>query len=74
MDPATTLPTPHIESEPDWYKPLGITLAISSGVFIGSSFIFKKKGLLDTISKHGQNIGAGHKYLESPMWWTGMIL
>ncbi|KAJ3326955.1 hypothetical protein HDU76_012481 [Blyttiomyces sp. JEL0837] len=60
-------------SEPEWYKAAGISLALSSGLFIGSSFIFKKKGLLDTKATHGE-VGSGHDYLKSPMWWTGMIL
>ncbi|ORY53913.1 DUF803-domain-containing protein [Rhizoclosmatium globosum] len=64
--------TPH-DAEPTWYKYVGITLALTSGLFIGSSFIFKKRGLLDTKAKHGE-LGDGHAYLKSPMWWTGMIL
>ncbi|KAI8847189.1 magnesium transporter NIPA-domain-containing protein [Chytridium lagenaria] len=59
--------------DPHWYKPVGIFLALASGFFIGSSFIFKKRGLLDSQAKHGE-IGAGHSYLSSPLWWTGMIL
>ncbi|KAJ3176567.1 hypothetical protein HK101_010396 [Irineochytrium annulatum] len=59
--------------EPGWYKPCGITLALVSGVFIGTSFIFKKKGLLDAKAKHGE-LGAGHAYLSSPLWWIGMVL
>lgn len=58
---------------PDWYKALGVTLALTSGLFIGSSFIFKKKGLLDT-NALGHEPAKGHAYLKSPMWWTGMIL
>ncbi|KAI9330886.1 magnesium transporter [Obelidium mucronatum] len=58
---------------PGWYHYVGITLALTSGLFIGSSFIFKKKGLLDTKKDHGE-LGDGHQYLNSPMWWTGMIL
>ncbi|KAJ3065974.1 hypothetical protein HDU98_010686 [Podochytrium sp. JEL0797] len=60
-------------AEPDWYKYAGVSLALSSGLFIGCAFIFKKKGLIDTKSLHGE-LGNGHQYLNSPMWWTGMIL
>ena len=35
------------------YKGIGVGLAIASGVFIGSSFVFKKKGLLESIQKSG---------------------
>ncbi|KAI8611836.1 magnesium transporter [Chytriomyces sp. MP71] len=59
--------------QPHWYKAVGITLALLSGLFIGSSFILKKRGLLDTKSIHGE-LGDGHNYLKSPMWWSGMIL
>ncbi|KAJ3072660.1 hypothetical protein HDU98_003183 [Podochytrium sp. JEL0797] len=60
-------------SEPDWHKPVGISLALLSGVFIGSSFILKKKGLLDAKKKHGE-IGSGHAYMSSPLWWVGLAL
>lgn len=53
---------------------IGVVLAILSGVFIGSSFVFKKKGLLSMQSKPGFVAGEGHAYLRSPMWWTGMSL
>lgn len=47
-------------------------LAIGSGALIGSSFVFKKKGLLS--SQKGHVAGEGVAYLKSPMWWTGMII
>ena len=53
---------------------IGVVLAILSGVFIGSSFVFKKKGLLSMQNKPGFVAGEGHAYLRSPMWWTGMSL
>ncbi|KAI8991468.1 magnesium transporter NIPA-domain-containing protein [Mycotypha africana] len=56
------------------YKIIGVSLAIASGVFIGSSFVFKKKGLLQSTEKSGRNAGEGYGYLKSTMWWTGMIL
>lgn len=42
---------------------VGVVLAIGSGVLIGSSFVFKKKGLLS--SQKGQVAGEGVAYLKS---------
>ena len=42
---------------------VGILLAIGSGVLIGSSFVFKKKGLLS--SQKGKVAGEGLDYLKS---------
>ncbi|RUS17407.1 hypothetical protein BC937DRAFT_90010 [Endogone sp. FLAS-F59071] len=67
---STATPT---ETAQTLYKLIGISLAIASGVFIGSSFVFKKKGLMDSTKKTGV-AGEGHYYLKSGMWWTGMIL
>ncbi|KAJ8456467.1 hypothetical protein ONZ51_g12107 [Trametes cubensis] len=58
--------------QPPQYRAVGVALAIGSGVLIGSSFVFKKKGLL--ASQKGQVAGEGVAYLKSPMWWTGMII
>ncbi|CAG8618239.1 18860_t:CDS:2 [Gigaspora margarita] len=55
------------------FKTVGIILALSSGVFIGTSFVFKKKGLLEA-QKEGAIAGQGHAYLSNGLWWTGMIL
>ncbi|CAN1835263.1 Probable magnesium transporter NIPA2 [Linum perenne] len=44
----------------------GLILAVSSSIFIGSSFIVKKKGL----KKAGLG---GYSYLYQPWWWAGMI-
>lgn len=57
---------------PSSLKVVGIILAITSGVLIGSSFVFKKKGLLR--SQAGRTAGEGVAYLKSPLWWTGMIM
>lgn len=59
-------------SQPSQYRPVGIALAVSSGMLIGSSFVFKKKGLLS--SQKGKVAGEGLAYLKSPMWWTGMTI
>lgn len=47
---------------------------MASGVFIGSSFVFKKKGLLAAQRKYETTAGESHAYLKSAMWWTGMII
>lgn len=57
---------------PKEYRPIGIILAVGSGVLIGSSFVFKKKGLLS--SQKGKVAGEGLDYLKSVMWWTGMTI
>ncbi|KIJ18516.1 hypothetical protein PAXINDRAFT_175150 [Paxillus involutus ATCC 200175] len=57
---------------PSSLKVVGIILAITSGVLIGSSFVFKKKGLIR--SQAGHAAGEGVAYLKSLLWWTGMIM
>ncbi|CAO3599136.1 unnamed protein product [Absidia cylindrospora] len=44
------------------------------GLLIGSSFVFKKRGLLQSTEKAGGVAGEGYHYLRSVMWWSGMIL
>ncbi|OAV96712.1 hypothetical protein PTTG_02907 [Puccinia triticina 1-1 BBBD Race 1] len=64
-------------SSPAYYKIIGIVLALVSGLFIGSSFVFKKKGLLvsqQKVLEKGGEAGESHAYLKSPMWWSGMSL
>ncbi|KAJ7162279.1 magnesium transporter NIPA-domain-containing protein [Mycena filopes] len=53
-------------------KIVGIILAITSGLLIGSSFVFKKKGLLS--AQAGHTAGEGVAYLKSPLWWIGMSM
>jgi drug/metabolite transporter (DMT)-like permease len=55
------------------FRAVGISLALASGLFIGSSFIFKKKGLLQETNS-GAVAGQGHSYLSNKLWWLGMIL
>ncbi|KAG8912876.1 hypothetical protein FRC00_003580, partial [Tulasnella sp. 408] len=57
---------------PSNYRIVGIILAIGSGILIGSSFVFKKKGLI--ASQRGGEAGVGVAYLKSTLWWTGMIM
>jgi magnesium transporter len=61
-------------SQPPVYKVIGITLAITSGVFIGTSFVLKKKGLLKANAKYNEEAGEGYGYLKNAWWWTGMTL
>ncbi|KAJ6261150.1 hypothetical protein Dda_3816 [Drechslerella dactyloides] len=58
----------------DQYKAVGVTLAVASGVFIGVSYVLKKKGLLQSNLKEGAKPGEGVGYLKNAWWWTGMIL
>ncbi|KAK6355038.1 hypothetical protein TWF696_004164 [Orbilia brochopaga] len=64
---------PH-DARPPAYKAVGVTLAVASGVFIGVSYVLKKKGLLQSNIKEGAKPGEGVGYLKNAWWWTGMIL
>lgn len=55
---------------PTSYKIVGILLALASGLFIGSSFVIKKVGLLRAQKKvlaKGGEAGESHEYLKNPM-------
>ena len=56
--PNVTEPLEHVVSDEDlasfW---IGFTLAVVSNVFIGSSFIFKKLGLVKIAKKQGNRAG-----------------
>ncbi|XDA77518.1 hypothetical protein R6Z07M_007616 [Ovis aries] len=53
---------------------IGLVLAISSSIFIGSSFILKKKGLLQLAKKGVTRAGqGGHSYLKEWLWWAGLL-
>ncbi|KAL2937184.1 putative magnesium transporter NIPA6 [Bienertia sinuspersici] len=50
----------------------GLVLAVGSSVFIGTSFILKKKGLR-LAAANGTRAGyGGYTYLLEPLWWAGM--
>lgn len=50
----------------------GVTLALASSVFIGVSFIIKKKGLIRS-RRSGSSAGnGGYGYLQEPLWWVGL--
>lgn len=53
-------------------KYIGLGLAISSSLAIGTSFIITKKGLMAAQDQHGFE-GDGYQYLKNPLWWAGMI-
>ncbi|KAK6361438.1 hypothetical protein TWF730_005166 [Orbilia blumenaviensis] len=63
-----------VNSRPPAYKAVGVALAIASGVFIGVSYVLKKKGLLQANLKDNAKPGEGVGYLKNAWWWTGMIL
>ncbi|KAH9751133.1 putative magnesium transporter [Citrus sinensis] len=51
----------------------GLILALSSSIFIGSSFIVKKKGLKKAGASGVRAGFGGYSYLYEPLWWVGMI-
>lgn len=71
---STTTDSTTTKERPPVYKAIGISLAISSGVFIGTSFVLKKTGLLKANVKYNEEAGEGYGYLKNAYWWTGMTL
>ncbi|KAI0694522.1 magnesium transporter NIPA-domain-containing protein [Cytidiella melzeri] len=55
-------------------KYIGLALALSGSVAIGTSFIITKKGLNDAGDRGNYANGAGESfaYLKSPIWWAGI--
>ncbi|KAJ0969452.1 hypothetical protein J5N97_022329 [Dioscorea zingiberensis] len=51
----------------------GLVLALSSSIFIGASFIVKKKGLKKAGASGVRAGVGGYSYLYEPLWWMGMI-
>ncbi|KAJ8129597.1 hypothetical protein O1611_g4032 [Lasiodiplodia mahajangana] len=70
----TDTTNPDTESRPPTYKAIGISLAVGSGLFIGTSFVLKKVGLLKANEKYQQAAGEGYGYLKNAFWWAGMSL
>ncbi|KAL5012417.1 hypothetical protein ScPMuIL_010968 [Solemya velum] len=65
--------SPVNENLQDFY--IGLLLALISSLFIGSSFIFKKRGLLKLAKNQSTRAGeGGYGYLKEWLWWAGMIL
>ena len=59
-------------SNRDFY--VGLALAVSSSIFIGMSFIVKKKGLLRVSRTSSFRAGSGgYAYLREWLWWVGLI-
>lgn len=56
------------ELEDKW---IGLALAITSTLAIGTSFVITKKGLNLAADKHGFE-GDGFAYLKTPLWWAGI--
>jgi magnesium transporter len=54
-------------------KLTGLLLAISSSIFIGTSFIVKKKGLRRAGVSGIRAGSGGYSYLREPLWWIGML-
>lgn len=51
----------------------GLVLAVSSSIFIGASFIVKKKGLRAAGATGVRAGSGGYSYLSKPLWWAGML-
>lgn len=71
---STSTSSPDSETRPPVYHVVGIILAISSGLFIGVSFVIKKVGLLKANKKYNEAAGDGYGYLKNAWWWLGMTL
>ncbi|KAJ3096144.1 hypothetical protein HDU96_000871 [Phlyctochytrium bullatum] len=56
---------------PLWQNITGIALAVLSGVLIGASVVFTKRGLIQSGSREE---GREHAYLKNPLWWVGMVM
>jgi magnesium transporter len=61
-------------NRPPTYKAIGLSLAVASGLFIGTSFVLKKMGLLKANTKYNEEAGEGYGYLKNAWWWGGMSL
>lgn len=70
----TSTGTPASQQRPPAFKIIGICLAIGSGLFIGTSFVLKKVGLLKANDKYNEIAGEGYGYLKNGFWWGGMTL
>ncbi|KAF4340928.1 DUF803 domain protein [Fusarium beomiforme] len=52
-------------------KYIGLALAMTSALAIGTSFVITKKGLIQAEERHGFE-GDGFVYLRNPLWWAGI--
>ncbi|KAF3929596.1 hypothetical protein ABW19_dt0208792 [Dactylella cylindrospora] len=53
-------------------KYIGLALAVSSSLLIGSSFVITKKGLIAAEAKQGFS-GEGFSYMKNSLWWIGTM-
>ncbi|KAF2466325.1 DUF803-domain-containing protein [Lindgomyces ingoldianus] len=53
-------------------KYVGLMLAVSSSLAIGTSFVITKKGLNASAEKHGFD-GDNFSYMRNATWWAGMV-
>lgn len=53
-------------------KYIGLSLAVTSTLGIGASFVITKKGLNAAAERHGFE-GDGFAYLRNPIWWAGIV-
>lgn len=72
LPPEAQTPAESTQSSLTQQKWIGLTLAISSSLAIGTSFIITKKGLIDAADRHNALASDGHTYLQNPIWWAGM--
>ncbi|XP_043727230.1 magnesium transporter NIPA3 isoform X2 [Cervus elaphus] len=74
MDLNSSITNLSVSTENKYSLYIGLVLAISSSIFIGSSFILKKKGLLQLAKKGVTRAGqGGHSYLKEWLWWAGLL-
>lgn len=52
---------------------VGLLLALSSSLFIGASFVIKKRGLRRAGSTGLRAGSGGFSYLREPLWWLGLL-
>lgn len=78
----SSIPTITGEIHSDYNFYIGVTLAVLSSFFIGSSFILKKKTLIKLVdqdsdsganSKGRRAADGGHGYLKDWLWWAGFL-
>lgn len=54
-------------------KYIGLGLALSSSLLIGTSFILTKMGLNASQSHGSIKAGDSYTYLKNSIWWAGMV-
>ncbi|GAA5880798.1 hypothetical protein JCM16303_005120 [Sporobolomyces ruberrimus] len=54
-------------------KYIGLALAISSSIAIGTSFIITKKGLISAADQSDGFSSDSYSYLKNGLWWAGML-